>query len=205
MKLQTSMAAVVTLLTLPGCVLSGETTRLPEQAGSVASSLASPAATVKGHFFANATQLCNYTATSQAPPPASNNQRAGVSGTYYFDGAGTLKIDVHVNSFNVPMGTRSTSTNHCEGSYEVQADNVVTTNIACTATVDEGFGAGNVQTVPAIHGRFLKVGNILLRAPSGPPFEEQINTTTPAGVTTTTYRKCSRMGALNPMPGSDEQ
>jgi hypothetical protein len=155
---------------------------------------------LKGTFAGNTTTLCNYT-TSPGGTIASNSQSQGLSGTYYFDGAGGLKFEVLSNSFNVPAGTRSTANVIAIGTYEVDADNSVTTEVASDSLIIDGVGTGNTVHIPSIKGRLLIVVDELFRMPAGPPAEETVITTTPAGTTTTTFRKCSRIGTLHRIAG----
>jgi len=152
---------------------------------------------LKGVFADNSTASCNYTASSGGTV-AINSQSQALSATFHFDGAGGLTIELLSNTSNVPAGTRSTSTGSCSGAYLVDADNFVTTDVACDSQTIDGAGTGNTNHVPSIRDRLLKVGDELFRMPAGPPAEEVLIITTPGG-TVTEFRKCSRVGAMHKM------
>jgi hypothetical protein len=184
----TSVVAVAAVLALTGMGIGA------------ASSNASPESRLKGTFASNTTAFCNYT-TSSGGTIATNSQYQGLSGTYYFDGAGGLTIEILANSFNVPAGTRSTSKVIAVGTYAVGADNSVATDVVSDSETIEGTGLGNTTHVPSITGTLLMVGDELFRMPAGPPAEETVIITTPTLTTTTLYRKCSRVGTLHKIPG----
>jgi hypothetical protein len=189
MRFMTRAVAVAAVLALTGMMNADS-----------ASSDSSRESRLKGKFAGNTTTLCNYTA-SPGGTIASNSQSQGVSGTYYFDGAGGLKFEVLSNNFNVPAGTRSTGNVIATGTYEVGADNSVTTEVASDSQTIDGVGTGNTTHIPSIEGRLLMVGDELFRMPAGPPAEETVITTTPTGATTTTFRKCSWIGTLHKIAG----
>ena len=188
MRFVTSVVVFTVVLALTGMHISD------------AGSKASPESRLKGTFAGNTTTFCNYTTTSGGTI-ASNSQYQGLTGTYYFDGAGGLTIEVLSNNFNVPAETRSTSKVTAIGTYEVNADNSVTTDVVSDSVTIDGTGLGNTTHVPSIKGTFLMVGDELFRMPVGPPAEETVITTTPTPTTTTQYRKCSRVGTLRKIPG----
>jgi len=187
MRFVTSVVAFTAVLALIGMSISD------------AGSSASPESRLKGTFAGNTSVFCDYTASSGGTV-ASNSQYQGTSGTYYFDGVGGLTIEVLANNFNVPAGTRSTSKVTAIGTYEVNADNSVTTDIVSDSVTIDGTGLGNTTHVPSIKGTLLMVGDELFRMPAGPPAEETVITTTPTPTTTTQYRKCSRVGTLRKIP-----
>ena len=186
MRFVTSVVAVAAILALTGMRIGDA------NAGS-------PESLLKGTFAGNTTVFCNYT-TSPGGTVASNSQYQGISGTYYFDGTGGLTIEVLANNFNLPAGTRSTSTVITTGTYAVAADNSVTTDVVSDSHTIDGTGTGNTTHVPSIKGTLLMVGDELFRMPAGPPAEETVITTTPTPTTTTQYRKCSRVGTLRKIP-----
>ncbi len=183
---------------------------------------ASPNAKIKGTFANNATRFCNVTLVSGAAL-ASGNQRAGDSGTLTFDGDGGLKVENLSNNFNVPAGTRNTATARCVGTYDVQADNIVTTDVACDFEIIDGAGKGIKGHIPSIKGRSLIVDDTtLFRMPDGPPVEETVVLTFPTSCesdadctkpatcaddtqkcTITQFRLCSRIGIAKKTTGAE--
>lgn len=150
-----------------------------------------------GTFADSSVALCHITATS-GEPIALNSQSQAVSSTVHFDGAGGLTVEFVTNVANVPAGTRGTTAGTCVGTYVLHADNVVTTNVACDSDNLDAAGnpTGSTNHVPSIQSRFLNLKDTLVRVQTV-PLEETVTTTTPSGVTTMLFRKCSRVGTMH--------
>jgi hypothetical protein len=162
---------------------------------------ASPESRLKGRFVFNNATVCSYT-TTPGGATASNTQSQGTTGTITYDGAGHVTNEFVSNNFNVPAGTRNTSVGSCSGTYSVDADGIVTSDVACESTTVDGAGTGNASYVPSIKNRRLMIGDTLHALPKGAPAEETV-IITPAGSSTTVtqYRKCSRLGVAQKIPG----
>ena len=148
-----------------------------------------------GTFADSSVALCHTTATP-GEAIAINSQSQAVSATLHFDGAGSLTVEFVTNTANVPAGTRSTSVGTCVGTYILDADDFVTTNVACDSETIDGAGTGSTNHVPSIKTRLLNLKNTLVRMLTVPA-EETLIITPSGGTSTTLFRKCSRVGTMH--------
>jgi hypothetical protein len=174
---------------------------------------------VEGTYVRSGTNLCHYSAAPFCDPDVSSNcasevttanntQPAGAFGTYYFDGRGGVTVDFLVNNFNVPAGTRSTAEGTCTGTYHVEADRSVTSEVTCTSTTTDGFGYERYTVVSPLKSRYVKAGADLSQMPAGPPSQETVQTWFPGEDRNLpsqhlSYRKCSRSGFLHKIDDED--